>query len=150
MVLLPQNRLARENSPLTLFQKMENKMKRTPNKGGENRGLIFRFRVTADEKLTLQEQADREGVTVSEYVRRRLHNEASGLDRKDYIRLLAETGKQGSNLNQYSRAMNIWVRTGNDPQVEPGRIQHCIEEITRLSRELMEIIKHGHRRKNQG
>ena len=122
-------------------------MKRTPNNGGEKRGLIFRFRLTADEKQTLQECADREKITVSEYIRKRLHGEVSGLDRTDYIRLLAEIGKQGSNLNQIARAMNIWVKTGNDPQIEPGMIRHCIDEITRLSRELMGVIKHGHRRK---
>jgi Bacterial mobilisation protein (MobC) len=125
-------------------------MKRTSENGGEKRDLIFRFRATADEIVTLKQQAKRDGSTVSEFIRRRLNTFGERNSRKDYIRLLAEIGKQGSNLNQIAKAMNIWVKSGNDPKIEPSMIRHCILEINRLTRELMEIIKHGHRRKNQG
>ncbi|RKR81993.1 mobilization protein MobC [Mucilaginibacter gracilis] len=122
-------------------------MKRTRKNGGEKRDLFFRFRVNADEKLTYQQQAKNNGLSVSDYMRKRLEGQDELLDRRDYLRLLAELSKQGSNLNQYAKAMNIWVNIGNDPQIEPGMIRHCITEITRLSRELMEIIKHANRRK---
>ncbi len=125
-------------------------MERTPENGGGNRDLIFRFRATADEITTMKQHAKRDGVSVSEFVRRKLNRLGEGTDRKDYIRLLAEIGKQGSNLNQIAKAMNIWVNTGNDPKIEPGMLRHSILEINRLTKELMEIIKHGHRRKNQG
>lgn len=124
-------------------------MKRTPENGGEKRDLIFRFRATAEEITTLKQQATRERMSVSEFVRRKLNSYGERSDRKDYIRLLAEIGKQGSNLNQIAKAMNIWVRTGHDPKIEPGMIRHCILEINRLTKELLELIKYGHCRKNQ-
>lgn len=125
-------------------------MERTPENGGGKRDLIFRFRATADEITALKQHAKRDGTTVSEFIRRKLNARSDRSDRKDYIRLLAEIGKQGSNLNQIAKAMNIWVNTGNDPKIEPSMIRHCILEINRLTRELLEVIKHGHRRKNQG
>lgn len=125
-------------------------MKRTPTSGGEKRDAVFRFRVSPAEKEIIQQHATREGMTSSDYIRRRLQEQGHLTDRRDYIRLLAEMGKQGSNLNQIAKAMNVWVKTGNDPKVEPGVIRHCLTEITRLSRELMETLKHGHWRKNQG
>ncbi len=125
-------------------------MERTPENGGGNRDLIFRFRATADEITTLKKNAKRDGVSLSEFVRRRLGRQSEGTDRKDYIRLLAEIGKQGSNLNQIAKAMNIWVKTGNDPKIEAGMLRHCILEINRLTKEIIELIKNGHRRKNQG
>lgn len=123
-------------------------MERTPENGGGKRDLIFRFRATADEITTLKQHAKRDGTTVSDFIRRKLSARSERSDRKDYIRLLAEIGKQGSNLNQIAKAMNIWVNTGNDPKIEPGMLRHCILEINRLTKELIEIIKHGHRRQN--
>lgn len=45
------------------------------------------------------------------------------MDRKTFIRLFAEIGKQGSNLNQIAKAMNVWIKTGNDPKIYAGMIQ---------------------------
>jgi uncharacterized protein (DUF1778 family) len=125
-------------------------MKRTPTNGGEKRDAVFRFRVTAAEKEIIKQNAARTGMSVSDYIRKRADEAIANNNRETLIRLLAETGKQGSNLNQMARAFNIWVKRGDDPEIEPGMLRHCIDEITRLSRELMEIIKHGYRRKNQG
>jgi len=124
-------------------------MKRTPTNGGEKRDAILRFRVSPAEKEIIEKSAALEGLSVSAYVRKR-PDEAphSGLDRNAYIRLLAEFGKQGSNLNQMTRALNIWVKKGDNPELEPGMLRHCLAEISRLSKELMEIIKHGRSRKN--
>lgn len=127
-------------------------MKRTPKNGGEKRDAVFRFRVNAAEKKMIEDNAAREGLTVSDYIRRRADEAAryGGLDRNTLIRLLAETGKQGSNLNQIAKALNIEARTGEPSRIDPGFIHRTLTELTRLSRELMEVIKHGHRRKNQG
>ena len=125
-------------------------MKRTPENGGEKRDLIFRFRVTADEKIKLQQLANRSGMTVSELMRSNVDGQEKSADRKTFIRLLAEIGKQGSNLNQIAKAMNVWMKTGNDPKIDAGMIHNCLMEINRLTKELLEIIKYGHRRKNQG
>ncbi|TFF37926.1 plasmid mobilization protein [Mucilaginibacter psychrotolerans] len=129
---------------------MERQMKRTPKNGGEKRDAVFRFRVSLAEKKIIEQNAAREGMSVSDYIRKKADEASGGFDRNTLIRLLAETGKQGSNLNQIAKAMNIWVNTGNDPRIPPGMLRHCIDEITRLSREIMEVIKYGYRRKNQG
>lgn len=125
-------------------------MKRTPENGGEKRNLVFRFRVTADEKIKLQQLAKEYGMTVSDIVRTRLGGKDRSADRKTFIRLLAEIGKQGSNLNQIAKAMNVWMKTGNDPKIDALTVRNCLMEINRLTKELLEIIKYGHRRKNQG
>lgn len=123
-------------------------MKPEQNNSIKKRLLVFRVRANADEIKTLKEEAGKEGVTLSDYVREKLSGENEGINRKDFIRLLAELGKQGSNLNQIAKAMNVWVNTGKDPNINPSIIQHCLLEINRLSQELLQLITHGHRRKN--
>jgi|GEM_PF-3182492 len=124
-------------------------MERTSKNDGGNRDLIIKFRATANEIMQLKEYARRERITLSEFIRRRLDRKQEGTDRQDFIRLLAEIGKQGSNLNQMTKAMNIWVKTGNDPKIEPDTLCNCIFEVSRITKELLEIIKNGSRRKNQ-
>ncbi len=125
-------------------------MKCTPKDGGEKRDAVFRFRVNAAEKEIIKQNAAREGLSISDYVRKRADEAHSGLDRNSLIRLLAEAGKQGSNLNQIARALNIENETGETTRIDPGFVNRTLQEITRLTGELMEIIKHGYRRKNQG
>lgn len=125
-------------------------MKRTPNKGGEKRDAVFRFRVSAAEKKLIKQNAARAGMSISDYIRKQADDVHSGSERDTLIRLLAETGKQGSNLNQIARALNVEARTGEPARIDPGFVTRTLNEITRLSAELLAIIKHGHRRKNQG
>lgn len=123
-------------------------MKRTPNNGGEKRDAVFRFRVTAAEKELIRQHAAQQGLSVSKYLRKKVDDYHSGLDRHTVIRLLAETGKQGSNLNQIAKVLNIETKTGEPARIDAGFVNRTLSEIARLTSELMEIIKHGHRRKN--
>lgn len=125
-------------------------MKRTPENGGEKRDAVFRFRVNAAEKELIRQHAAQQGLSVSEFLRKKVDDYYSGIDRHTVIRLLAETGKQGSNLNQIAKALNIEAATGRPARIDPGFIHRTLQEITRLTGELIGIIKHGHRRKNQG
>ncbi|WP_050982174.1 plasmid mobilization protein [Mucilaginibacter paludis] len=129
---------------------MEKKMKRTPKNGGEKRDAVFRFRVTPAEKKIIKENADREGLSISDYIRKKADNGNSGIDRNTLIRLLAETGKQGSNLNQIAKALNIEIKTGISARVDPGFINRTLQEITRLTEEILEVIRHVRSRKNKG
>lgn len=124
-------------------------MKRTPENGGEKRDAVFRFRVNAAEKELIRQHAAQQGLSVSQYLRKKVDDYHSGLDRHTVIRLLAECGKQGSNLNQIAKTLNIEVKTGEPARIDPGFINRTLQEITRLTGELLEIIKYGHRRKNQ-
>ena len=123
-------------------------MTRTPNNGGEKRDAVFRFRVTPAEKEMIRQHAAQQGLSISAYIRQKADDYRSGIDRNGLIRLLAETGKQGSNLNQIARALNMEAKTGEPARIDPGFINRTLQEITRLTGELLEIIKHGHRRKN--
>ncbi|EHQ29823.1 mobilization protein [Mucilaginibacter paludis DSM 18603] len=125
-------------------------MKRTPKNGGEKRDAVFRFRVTPAEKKIIKENADREGLSISDYIRKKADNGNSGIDRNTLIRLLAETGKQGSNLNQIAKALNIEIKTGISARVDPGFINRTLQEITRLTEEILEVIRHVRSRKNKG
>lgn len=125
-------------------------MKRTPKTGGEKRDAVFRFRVNAAEKELIRQHAAQQGLSVSEYLRKKVDDYYSGFDRHTAIRLLAETGKQGSNLNQIAKALNIEAATGKAARIDPGFVHRTLQEISRLTAELMEVIKHGYRRKNQG
>jgi len=125
-------------------------MKRTPKNGGDKRDAVFRFRVSPAEKETIQKNAALEGMSVSDYIRKKADEVNSGIDRHTLIRLMAETGKQGSNLNQIAKALNIEAKTGEPARVDPGFIYRTLENVTRLTGELLEIIKYGYRRKNQG
>ncbi|MEO6520340.1 MAG: hypothetical protein ABIN91_01575 [Mucilaginibacter sp.] len=124
-------------------------MKRTPENGGVKRDAVFRFRVTPAEKEIIRQNAASEGLSISDYIRKRADETSPGIDRHTLIRLLAETGKQGSNLNQIARALNIEIKTGEAAKIDPGIINRTLQEITRLTNELLEVIKHGHRRKNK-
>lgn len=123
-------------------------MKRTPNNGGEKRDAVFRFRVNAAEKELIRQHAAKHGLSISEFLRKKVDDYYAGIDRHTVLRLLAETGKQGSNLNQIAKALNIEIKTGEPARIDPGFVHRTLQEITRLTNELMGVIKHGHRRKN--
>ncbi len=123
-------------------------MKRTPKNGGEKRDLIVRFRATADEITIMKQHATTDRVSVSEYIRRKLKRQHMSIDRTDFIRLLAEIGKQGSNLNQIAKTLNIEAKKGEQSRIDPKIITRTLNETNRLTGQLMEILKHGHRRKN--
>ncbi len=125
-------------------------MKRRPKHGGEKRDAVFRFRVNAAEKKLIEQNAARAGLSISDYIRKRADDYNTDTNRNELIRLLAETGKQGSNLNQIAKALNVEASTGKVARIDPGFVHRTLQEISRLTAEIMEIIKHGYRRKNQG
>jgi len=79
------------------------------------------IRLTPDERATIDDAADRAGLTAGSYARQAVMGAPAPrqvrrppVERKELARLLGEVGKIGSNLNQLARAANsgVLVYTG--------------------------------------
>ncbi len=74
------------------------------------------IRLTPDERTTIDDAADRAGLTTGSYARQAVmcapvprQVRRPPVERKELARLLGEVGKIGSNLNQLARATNAGV-----------------------------------------
>lgn len=82
---------------------------------------FFQIRLTPCEKTVLEMQAERLGMTISEYVRTAaIYSRSSpvvAFDVQPLRGLLFELGKQGNNLNQIARQLNTSGMRGFLPSV---------------------------------
>jgi hypothetical protein len=139
--------------PLDPLKKMEAKMKRTPSSGDENRDAVFRFRITKAEKQLMKSLAKNYGFkSISKYLRSLIpaNNQSTALDRQTLLLLQAELGKEGSNLNQIAKAINIRLLKGEPININPNVLNTTLENIDSLTHQLLEILKNVRFRKNPG
>lgn len=120
------------------------------NDADGKRKLTMRFRVTADERKDLLARAAGSGMTYSDYVRSRLlgskqqTKKATPL-REAIIRLMAELGKSGSNLNQISRSLNRMSDEREDYTDTIKMVEHIANEHRAILEQLNRILEeHGH------
>jgi hypothetical protein len=86
-------------------------MARPEKPDDDKRGLVIRVRVTSDEKSRIWQNSKDAGLTPSDYLRSlaigaKPARPVPTTDRELLLKVLAEAGKQGSNLNQIARAIN--------------------------------------------
>lgn len=107
------------------------------NKGGrprkpeaERRSHTHGLRLSPNEKEELEDRADRAGLSLSEYIRRR------ALGKKIKTKVEEETIRQirrvGVNLNQVAK----WANEGKDPAVHSAA-EDTIEDVKQAIRELL-------------
>ena len=120
--------------------------------GNERREVVLRFRLTKSEKEIIAENAKKYRMSLSDYGRTTLtdNRTSSQLDRETLLLLHAELGKQGSNLNQLTRAVNIRLKTGEPLSGLILRIQEALCNIEQLTTEIIGLFKNGQFRKNKG
>jgi len=128
-------------------------MKRSPTSGDHNRDSVFRFRLTKAEKILVKNLARQYGFkSMSKYLRSLIsgNDSSTTLDRQTLLLLQAELGKEGSNLNQIAKAINIRMLKGEPININPGLLNATLGNIDNLTNQLLEILKHVRVRKNQG
>ena len=131
-------------------------MARPPkNNGGEKRDVILRVRLTTNEQHEIKSQAKACGIrNVSDYVRVKTigiepRQTPVFPDRELLIKILAHIGKIGSNANQMAHVLNLRELSGEKIGVTSERVKQTLDEIDNLTKQILEILKHGHFRKNQ-
>jgi len=90
----------------------------------DKRDYSIEVRVTFAEKTTIKNTAKAQGLTMSDFLRDRLVaakplRKVATDDREALLKYLAEFNKQGSNLNQIARVLNM---QGNDEAISHGLI----------------------------
>jgi Bacterial mobilisation protein (MobC) len=88
----------------------------TPKKEKLRRTSHITIRLSADERIALDEASARAGLMTGSYVRQRIFDGPTPrqvrrpqVEREELARILGELGKIGSNLNQLAKASNSGV-----------------------------------------
>lgn len=121
-----------------------------PQKGGDdNRGIIFRVRITPAEKHKLLELSAQAGLTPSDFVRVRTlgvqpQTRKATPERAALIKLQAELNKVGSNANQIARALNRRADSDSLTGIDPALITHVLNSIKLLTAKIAQELGHGH------
>lgn len=108
-------------------------MARPKKQPDERRTASIRADLTMAEKVYIQEQASRAGMTEAEYTRRRLLGQpVQASPRRADASMLAELNRIGVNVNQLTRAVHTerdfvryWQEIG-------GELRIAIEKVSRL------------------
>lgn len=106
-------------------------------------------RVTPEEKKSFRERAANDGLSVSDFLRRRIHLPAL---RKRRVRsvntqaladALGQLGKVGGNLNQIAHALNIIKMKSGDPQTLATLkgLEHQLSLLVADQREVKYLIR---------
>ena len=131
---------------------MDRELKRSKKSGGENRDTVFRVRLTADEKQLIVELAKKYGFrNVSKYLRNLITNQSStpSIDRQTLLLIHAELGKEGSNLNQIAKGINIQILHGREIQIDKPLFERTLDNVSKLTQQILSILKDGHFGKNK-
>ncbi|OOQ62195.1 plasmid mobilization protein [Mucilaginibacter pedocola] len=120
-------------------------MPRPQKQGEDKRDYSIEIRVTFAEKTAIQIAAKDSRLTVSDFARARLI-EAKPLrhvpnaDRELLLKHLAETNKQGSNLNQIARVLNMEGNSKVVSQQLMKSIETAIAKYEEAHNTLMELL----------
>ncbi|RCR68347.1 plasmid mobilization protein [Larkinella punicea] len=113
------------------------------------RNLTIRVRVTSIEKRQIWQQAADAGYTPSDFMR--LKTIASAPlrrvpppDRETLLKLMAELGKIGSNVNQIAHALNYYKASGQLAGVNSEDITKTIADLDGLTTQVLNLLEHGH------
>ncbi|MBA9076558.1 plasmid mobilization protein [Rufibacter quisquiliarum] len=124
-------------------------MSRPQKSGDEKRTVTVRVRFTPAEKKQLWETAAEAGRSPSDFIR------AASLgckplrpkptpEREALIRLQAELGKVGSNVNQIAHALNTCLLNGDPVSVPEEAISRAMSNVEILTHAIQLELRHGH------
>lgn len=97
---------------------------------GDRRSLTHGLRLSPNEKEELERRADRAGVNLSKYIRRRALGEEIQMEVEEEA--IRQVQRAGVNLNQIAR----WANEGKDKAVHSAA-QETIEEVKKALRQLL-------------
>jgi hypothetical protein len=120
-------------------------MARPQNPEGDNRTVVIRLRVTPDEKLRVWQNAKDAGRTPSDFIRglvlgTKPERIVPTADREALLKVLAEAGKQGSNLNQIARAINRRHDSYELIGIDWQQLNASMKAVEELKTQLMEML----------
>jgi uncharacterized protein (DUF1778 family) len=109
---------------------------------------LIQFRTTEDEKAVLQQHAKSAGMNVTDFIKSRTldkppKTKVATFDREVLIRLLAELGKIGSNVNQIAKAMNA-NKALYSVTIKESYIAHVLSDVQKLSNTLLDELSAQH------
>lgn len=110
--------------------------------------VLVQLRTTIEDKQKLIEMAKGVGMSITDFVKSRtLGNppkmRKATFDREILIRLFAELGKVGSNLNQIAKVMNTEKKAFYSVNVKEALIAQTLNEVSALSSEILKQLHHG-------
>lgn len=120
-----------------------------PHKDTEQkRSFMLRTRLTTDEKSRLDTMAKEAGFTTSDYVRKLVlgnipTRNVPNPDRELLLKLLAETHKLGSNVNQIARALNVCLKKGQPLDVPDHALTAALYGVDTVTRFIQTTLKDG-------
>lgn len=114
----------------------------------DRRTVIFKVRLTAQEKKILLELAANAGLSPSDFVRVRTvgskpERRKATPDRAILIKLQAELNKVGSNANQIARAYNRRVDSDTLTGIDEAFLQETLHSIRTLTAHIAKELGHG-------
>lgn len=152
-----ENRLARRSfrhSPLTHWRHHNaarhnaQVMPRPQKNHSDRRTRRVEIRLTSAEEKSLAAHASDDGLTVSDFIRKaalgsKPRIQQANPERAVLIRLLAELGKVGSNVNQIAKALNTDLAKGQKATVPGEVIASALQVVQTLSAHLIKTLTHG-------
>lgn len=114
----------------------------------DRRTVIFKVRLTAQEKKILLELAANAGLSPSDFVRVRTvgskpERRKATPDRAILIKLQAELNKVGSNANQIARAYNRRADSDTLTGIDEAFLQETLQGIRTLTAHIAKELGHG-------
>lgn len=124
-------------------------MARSLKTNANKRTEIIRVRVTPTEKKQLHDEASEVGYSASDFIRLKvIHSQPLRQkptpEREVILKLHAELGKIGSNVNQIAHVLNINALNGEPLDVPEDVIKNALYGIQTLTRTLHEVLRNGH------
>lgn len=118
------------------------------NKKETKKRVLIQLRTNEDDKKKIEEFAKAEGMTISDFVKSRTLGKAPRTkmatpEREVFIRLLAELGKIGSNVNQIAKVMNTEKGSGYTVTLKESVIVQTLTDIQTVSTSLLNQLGHG-------
>lgn len=114
----------------------------------KTKGTVIQLRATLEEKEKIVSLAKEAGMTVTDFIKASTLNKSprirkANFDREILIRLLAELGKVGSNVNQIAKVMNAEKKTTYSVSVKETVIVRVLGQITTISSSILKHLEHG-------
>lgn len=114
----------------------------------DKRTLIFKVRLSAQEKKTLLELAASAGLSPSDFVRvqtvgSKPERRKATPERAILIKLQAELNKVGSNANQIARAYNRRTESDMLTGIDEAFLQETLQSIRTLTAHIAKELGHG-------
>lgn len=117
--------------------------------------MLIQLRTTEEDKKMLVELAKEEGMNITDFVKSKTlglqpRTRVASFDREIMIRLLAELGKIGSNVNQIAKVMNTEKKTFYSVSVREDVIRGVMAAVQTVSSDIYKQINYGHTREVEG